>query len=314
MSKLKTQESNHSESKLERTENMIQKIIEKNPKLLAECAIAERLRRIDDVELDPLLFNTPLIYQKGRALEAMTSIYAEYIETANEAKLPILMSAPTWRLDHQRIKAAGQPSTINTDAVHYMLNLRSEYENRSQILVGALVGPKNDCYKPEMALNERASQEFHSAQINELANTEVDYLHAQTMPSVKEAIGISRLMAATGKPYIISFCLSPNGNILDGTKLTEAFDEFDDDTLFYVNCTHPKFLLENYEIGELDRLVGIQANGSSKNVTLLDGSDISIADSVTSWADSMLELHQLHGVKILGGCCGTTTEHLRALV
>jgi homocysteine S-methyltransferase len=82
---------------------------------------------------------------------------------------------------------------------------------------------------------------------------------------------------------------------------------------YFVNCTHPAFLLAAYQPGELDRLIGIQANGASRDVTALDGSSATLADPVDTWAAAMLELHERHAVPILGGCCGTSLPHLEAL-
>ena len=81
-----------------------------------------------------------------------------------------------------------------------------------------------------------------------------------------------------------------------------------------VNCTHPQFILDTYPAGTLGRLIGIQANASSKDVTQLDNSSATEADPLEDWAAAMLELHRKHGVKILGGCCGTSLPHMRALV
>ena len=81
-----------------------------------------------------------------------------------------------------------------------------------------------------------------------------------------------------------------------------------------VNCTHPQFILDTYPAGTLGRLIGIQANASSKDVTQLDNSSVTEADPLDDWAAAMLELHRRHGVKILGGCCGTSLPQLRALV
>ena len=36
-------------------------------------------------------------------------------------------------------------------------------------------------------------------------------------------------------------------------------------------------------------------------------------DDIDQWAGAMARLHRDHGVKILGGCCGTSDEHLRAI-
>jgi S-methylmethionine-dependent homocysteine/selenocysteine methylase len=82
---------------------------------------------------------------------------------------------------------------------------------------------------------------------------------------------------------------------------------------YFVNCTHPRFLLEAYQPGELGRLIGIQANGSSRDVTMLDGSSSTVVDPVERWSAAMLELHVTHAVPILGGCCGTSLGHLEAL-
>jgi homocysteine S-methyltransferase len=294
-------------------------ILDKHSLILAECAVAERLRRHPEVELHPTLFNTPLIYGPERAREIMADVYREYLQVAAGANLPLLLTAPTWRLDKDRVAAADVRKSINTDAVEFLVRL-SQSHTQTPVLVGALVGPKNDCYRPEMAPDTDEAYEFHSHQIKELAATEADFLQAQTLPAMPEAIGIARAMAQTGRPYIISFCTGPDGRVLDGTLLNEAMEMIDGDSEcesrpagYYVNCTHPQFLLDGYPGVSLDRLVGIQANGSSLDVRSLDGADQTAADPVPDWAAAMLALHREHSVSVLGGCCGTSVEHLRAL-
>ena len=46
----------------------------------------------------------------------------------------------------------------------------------------------------------------------------------------------------------------------------------------------------------------------------LDGADELHTDDVVEWTMRMVELNRRHGVKILGGCCGTTDEHLESIV
>ncbi|YCM46988.1 homocysteine S-methyltransferase family protein (plasmid) [Verrucomicrobiaceae bacterium 227] len=299
-------------------EPMLPDLISRFPKILAECAIAERLRRDPEIKLHPTLFNTPLIYGPDAARQGMTSLYREYIDAAAAASLPLLLTAPTWRLDAGRIASAGVPKTINSDAVDYLLEVRDSHGSASPVVVGALTGPKGDCYRPEEAPDEKAAEDFHAAQIEELADTPAEFLLAQTMPAVCEALGMARAMAATEKPYIISFCTGPDGRVLDGTSLPDAMARIDQGVGrtplgYFVNCTHPDFLTQNDPIGSLDRLIGIQANGSSKDVTKLDGASETEADPVMEWAKAMLKLHTLHKVTILGGCCGTGLAHLQSL-
>lgn len=167
------------------------------------------------------------------------------------------------------------------------------------------MGPRNDCYKPELAPLEDEAERFHATQIEELTGAGVDYLLAQTMPSVREAVGIARAMARTGRDYLISFCTGPDGLVLDGTPLPEAMARVDASVPedekpvgYFVNCTHPGFLLARYRSGALGRLIGIQANGSSKDVTRLDGASATVMDPVEGWASAMLRLHEDPGVVI----------------
>lgn len=300
---------------------MLAPLLSSHPKILAECAVAERLRRLPGISLHQTLYNTPLIYGPDSAREAMTAIYREYLEIARRHARPLLLTAPTWRVDPDRVAAAGVPATIVTDAVRFLMDVRREVPaDQPPVSIGGLLGPRNDCYRPDLAPSSAEAETFHLQQIEELATAGVDYLHAQTLPSVGEAEGIARAMSRTGLHYLLSFCTGTDGHVLDGTPLPEAMSRID--ALFpgegrpagyFVNCTHPGFLLARYQPGELGRLIGIQANGSSKDVTRLDGAAATEADPIESWAESMLRLHEEHHVKILGGCCGTTGGHLESL-
>ncbi len=296
------------------------KAMEKAGLVLTEAAVTERLRRMDNISIDPILFNTPLIYDRpGR--KALEEIYGQYRNIALSAKVPMLLCAPTWRLDQERIAQAGATPEILRDAVAFMLNLRDQWdEAQSPVLVGGLMGPKNDCYRPEESLSQEDAAEFHRWQARELAAAGVEVLVAQTMPAVGEATGLAGVMAATGLPYIISFVINRNGQVLDGTPLNQAIrmmDEALDSPPFgyMVNCSYPSFVCADRQPADLfERLLGIQANSSSKDHQALDGSDATQEDSIEDWVREMLRLHHVHGMKILGGCCGTDDRYLSRIV
>ncbi len=301
---------------------MLASLLAESTRILGECAIAEILRRDDSISLHPTLFNTPLIYGPEESRSAMVEIYRSYLDIAQDSDLPLLLTAPTWRLDRDRVREADVPSTINRDAVRFLRNVRSDFNPSSSapVFVGALTGPRNDCYRPDLAPTAEEAEDFHSTQIEELASSQAEFLLSQTLPSVPEALGIARAMGQSDTPYIISFCTGTDGKVLDGTNLEVAMGTIDDDSRvirkpagYFVNCTHPRFLLEAYSPGSLDRLIGIQANASSIDVTRLDGSSQTEADPVNQWAESMLQLHEVHEVQVLGGCCGTSAGHLQKL-
>ncbi len=285
-----------------------------------EAAVVERLRRHGGIPLHPHLVHAPLIYD-DRGRKALTVIYEGYMDIASKAGVPLLLCTPTWRANRERVAEAQLEESVNVDAVRFMKELRDKRGSGDiPIRVGGLIGCWNDSYRPEEALPAGESERFHSWQITQLAGAGVDFLVAETLPNIEEATGIARAMEKTSTPYIISFVIDRSGCLLDGTELVEAVGIIDSSTKrkplgFMVNCAYPSFLCAAKQPNELfQRLIGYQANASSLDHSDLDGSEQLETESVADWGEEMLALNRNHGVKILGGCCGTGEEHLRYLV
>ncbi len=287
------------------------------PFILSEAAICERLKGVGGIELHPTLFNAPLVYDQASS-DVLAGIYHQYIDIAREYQVPILIAAPTWRLDAERVAAADVPSTINRDAVEF-INRVEEESGYGQVYVAGLMAPKNDCYQPGEALSVEQAERFHSAQAHELGTTDLDCLIAQTMPSVAEAEGMARAMIASGLPAVVSFCINRQGQVLDGTPLGAAIDRLDtelDGALlgYFVNCSHPSFVhAESMSPRPLSRLIGICANASSRDHCELEQLEETVEDNLAEWTDAMVQLNQAYGVQVLGGCCGTDDRYLRAI-
>lgn len=284
-----------------------------------EASIVESLRRNEHIELHPILVNAPLIYQDAgrRALE---ELYQKYIDIAIEADRPFLMCTPTWRTNRSRVSESGIKASINIDAVNFLKDLRAKQGKGSEsIRIGGMIGCKNDCYKPEEALSRAEAEQFHAWQLEQLAIGGVDFLIAETLPEINEATGIARAMAHTGLPYIISFVISRQGHLLDGTHLDEAIRMIDAESGqkplgYMINCAYPSFLCAQDQAPEVfERLIGYQANASALDHSDLDGAQDLHMEKVSDWGDVMLVLNREYGVKVLGGCCGTNEMHLRYL-
>ena len=152
-------------------------------------------------------------------------------------------------------------------------------------------------------MSTSAAEAFHLAQVHRLADEGVDFLLAATLPAVDEACGIALAMQTTGIPYI-----------------EHAFKKIDTVCSrpplgYMINCAYPSFL----QTGRLPRkalarLIGFQANASSFDHSELDGSERLQADAVDDWGNRMILLNRRHGIKILGGCCGTGPAHLKFLI
>lgn len=294
-------------------------LLENNRLVLMEAAIVEQLRRADGVRLHDRLVNAPLIYDPaGR--QALRALYERYIDIATEAETPLLLCTPTWRANEARVRDAGAPESINGDAAAFMRDVCESRRDRSAaVRVGGMIGCKHDCYQPADGLSASDAEGFHGWQIERLARGGVDFLIAETLPSVDEAVGIARAMEQTRLPYIISFVINRDGHVLDGSRLVDATCRIDSSTDrqplgYMVNCAYPTFLHAATQPRELfSRLIGYQANASSLDHCDLDQADALEAEDVSEWGAAMLDLNRSHGVTILGGCCGTGPEHLRYL-
>ena len=288
--------------------------------ILMEAAIVEQLRRSGEVHLDAALVNAPLIYQPVAA-KKMAALYQSYMELAMRANVPFLACTPTWRANKARVHASNVSNTINIDSVSYLKEVCDVKDGRDSVVkIGGMIGCKNDCYRPDEGLSALDAQHFHSWQIQQLAAGGVDFLIAETLPNVQEALGIAKAMEATDIPYIISFVISKEGRVLDGNSLAAAFALINSNTRrqplgYMINCAHPSFLCPKEQpVSVLSRIIGYQANASSLDHCDLDKADELQSDNVSEWGQLMLTLNESYGVQILGGCCGTGAEHLQYLI
>ncbi len=294
--------------------------------ILMEGSIVERIRREAGVEMDDGgLLNAALVYdQRGR--ETLEKIYRQYLDAGRSNDLPMIVLTPTWRANKERIAASPYKNhDVNADCFRFLDCIRRSYgDYGKKIYSGGLIGCRHDAYKPQESISAIDALGFHREQVSSLAAAGVDFLIAETLPALPEAIGIARAMAETGKPYALSFVIRANGSLLDGTSLNAAIREIDSAAepkpLFYmVNCIHPsvltKALTAESECGETlrQRLLGIQANTSSLSPEELDRSDSLHSDDENSFYESMEKLRFHSGLKIFGGCCGTTDRHIAKL-
>ncbi|MFC1815666.1 homocysteine S-methyltransferase family protein [Thermodesulfobacteriota bacterium] len=263
------------------------------------------------MDLDSFIAHSGLIYdKKGR--EVLRKIYNEYISIGQEHNLPFMSLAPTWRANPERINKSVfyNYKNINRDCVDFLNEIRRNYSSYSKsIMIGGMMAYKGDAYRPEEALSKEAATKFHSEQAKALANSDLDFIKAATLPAVSEAYGIASAISVHRIPYILSFVNRADGSILDGTPLHKAIDLIDSEIhpepVFYmVNCVYPTLfeqaIIHNIIISEniTDRILGFQANTSAKNPEELD--DLSYLDTSDpeEFSDLMISLQKRFGIKV----------------
>ena len=307
------------------TKNDFMDLFEHSRYILGEGAVIERLRRNADLELDPFLVNSAFIYQDDKR-QAIESIYRQYLGIARRFDLPLLLSTPTWRASRERIESAGYAGVdVNGDNARFLNGLRRDYGNYGQkVVLCGLMSCRGDAYNPAEALPVEESRRFHAWQAERLAGADTDFLLAATLPALSEAIGLAHALAATGKPYILSFVVRPEGTLLDHTPLKKAIADIDAAAnprplAYMINCTHASFaraaLLHPDNSSSLvrRRMIGLLANTAALSPEDLNDSASLVEEDPELFGESVAGVGRELGLKILGGCCGTDDRHIRSL-
>ena len=150
----------------------------------------------------------------------------------------------------------------------------------------------------------------------------VDILLAETCQDLLQAkavlVGIFDAMQKTGKrlPVTVQVTLEATGTMLLGTEIgaaLTALEPFDVDVIGLNCATGPR------EMNDAVRFLGLN---SSKLISILPNAGLPHNEGGRAvYKLSPAELAQYHkrfvteyGVSIVGGCCGTTPEHLKAVV
>lgn len=294
--------------------------------ILTDGAIETRVMFETDYEMEPNVQVAAMVSDPaGRPI--LHDVYAGYVAAARDQDLPVVIGTPTFRASANFTRRAGLDDELvgklNADAVELLRQIRAE-SGHSPVFIAGVIGPSGDAYTPAEALRADAACVYHRVQAQALAEAGVDYLFAPTFPALREALGACAAMAETGLPYVISFVLGQDGALLDGGRLGDAVRQLDAEVdpppLFHsMSCVHPSIAAK--ALGQvqaqapelLPRIEELKANGSALPTAELVQLEHPQADPPEQLAEEIWSLHSDDGLHVLGGCCGTTDAHMRAL-
>jgi S-methylmethionine-dependent homocysteine/selenocysteine methylase len=255
---------------------------------------------------------------------ALKQYFRRHLGIARAFDCGLILEAPTWRASRQWGERLGysdqQLRDVNERAIELLVTLRAEADLSSPVVISGCIGPRDDAYRPHQMTADDA-QTYHRWQIETLAATEVDLVHAMTITSVEEAIGVARAALHAEVPVAISFTTETDGRLPSGTTLAEAISAVDSATdsgpVYYgINCAYPTHFQEAFpaDDGGGRRIRSIRANASSKSHAELDESAVldtgDPKELATLYCDLLVSRP---GVTILGGCCGTDAAHIEAI-
>jgi len=276
------------------------------------------------IEIREFATHTLLPDPKGR--KALADYYREFLSLANTYDAGFLLGSPTWKTHMHWADDLGASEQelhdANREAVAFIAGLRDEFAGNSQpIVLDASIGPRGDAYAPDARVAADEAEQYHSKQINWLADTDIDMITALTLTQSDEAVGIVRAAQAAGLPIVISFTVETDGRLPTGQPLKEAIAAVDDATnaapaYFMVNCAHPDHFFDVFDDSPwTERIRGLRCNASRLSHAELDECEVLDDGDPAELASQYREIvTRMPWLNIFGGCCGTDLRHVAEIV
>jgi enediyne biosynthesis protein CalE2 len=288
-------------------------------------ALRNRLLRGEIVLLDGALgtelarrgIPTPLPLWSAEAVlsapDVVRQIHEEYIQAGAD-----IITANTFRGTPRTMRKAGRGADAQR-ALERAVALAREARHRvggsRAVIVAGAIAPLEDCYRPDLAPPSEAAEREHAELAVMLARAGADAILIETMNTIGEACAAVHAAKPTGLAILVSFICRNEQELLSGEPLAEAVravEAWNPDAVL-VNCTPPDVVR-----GCLDTLAvatrlprGAYANAGAPD---MDGGGWRFdpeweperfARAASEWVR--------RGAQIVGGCCGTTPDHIRAI-
>lgn len=261
----------------------------------------------------------PLLEDRaGRA--ALDAYYDQYAAIARAAGQGLLLETPTWRANPDWGERIGYDRVALDRANREAVDLVRRAQERADVdrsLVVGIHGPRGDGYVAGTADPDEAA-EYHIGQARSFAAAGVDLMHAMTITTPEEGIGVVRAAQSAGLPVALSFTVETDGRLPDGTPLASAVQRVDavaPPDWFGINCAHPTHISPALDGGTWqERVCSIRPNASTLTHDELDAME-ELDEGDLGLLTSSVELLRPHlpNLAAVGGCCGTDARHVASL-
>jgi len=238
------------------------------------------------------------------APDVLRDIHADYLRAGAEA-----VTTATFRTHARSLAAAGHAARAAelTALATRLARDAIELTERDAFVLGS-AAPLEDCYEPARVPDDAALARKHASHASHLRRAGVDAVLVETINTLREGVAAARAAREAGLDVLVSFLCGPGGRLPSGEPLTEALAavaEFEPVALG-VNCLAPALVPACLApLLATDRPAMVYANVVGDGMPTDRGSPAAVAADASRWARA--------GVRVVGGCCGTTPAHIAAI-
>lgn len=242
--------------------------------------------------------------------QMVKEIHQEYVKAGAE-----IIESNTFGANRKRLTAFGLAErlrAINEAGVR----LAREAAGDKAFVAGS-VGPLGVPIEPLGPLSFTEAREFFREQIVVLLSAGVDLLVLETfydLSELREAIFAAREAAGPDMVIVAQVTVDDEGRMRDGATtaaFTASLDEYPVDVIG-VNCSAgPKVILETIEKMAVLTTKPLSAMPNAGLPAMVEGRNLYLCSPEYMAQYSRRFLWA--GVRIIGGCCGTTPEHIKLI-
>ena len=241
--------------------------------------------------------------------EMVGAIHSEYVKAGAE-----VLETNTFGANHYRLLRhgfEGRVQEINRAGVQL-----ARAAAGTDVLVAGSVGPLGVRIEPLGKISREEARSAFREQIQVLADEGVDLILLETFGYIDElhqAILAAREVAP-GLPIVAEVTIDEDGNALDGTEVEAFGPRLTDFGVDVVGCNcsiGPAAMLDTVERLRRVTSLPLAAQPNAGMPRSVEGRNIYLCspEYMASYARKFVAA----GVSLIGGCCGTTPEHIRAM-
>jgi homocysteine S-methyltransferase len=244
------------------------------------------------------------------------AVHEEYLQAGAEILETNTFGANRFRLGRHGL--AGKVAEINAAGVRIARQAVEHLKDKQagEAWVAGALGPLGVRLEPLGKTSLDEAREAFAEQIRALAGAGVDFLVIETMPALNEAHEALKAAQETAPelPVLVMVTVDDETNCLDGASPTQAAALLTEwgASAIGVNCsTGPATVLTAIEAMRAATTLPLAALPNAGMPRAIEGRNIYLCspEYMASFARKAIAA----GVQIVGGCCGTTPNHIRAM-
>lgn len=233
-----------------------------------------------------------------------------------------VITANTFRANLRALRQTRLDDAGQAWMVHAAVGVAEAARNEARVpdaLIAGSMGPVEDCYRPDLVPSDEELRAEHGWLAQQLSRSGVDLFLIETMNTIREARIAAEQVRSVGGRAWVSFVCDDDATLLSGEPLTGAVHAVQRDGVeaVLVNCTSPEgteTALRALCRGRFG-LIGAYPNIEDRTgLAPREHVDRALPPTMTpdAYAELVTRWQTDYGLDIIGGCCGTTAEHIAA--